>query len=412
MKEQLSKFTAKIIFAFFIIGATTASAAVWQSTESWNSSWEQKYSDWVRDFFNEEIYTTGRYKNIPTDCSDAVYFARVIFAYENNLPFVIKDSTGGSNRITNEMSRFNDISDPLQRVRKFIDLVGATTSTKTLPNDTYPVAINRTFILPGTIWSRPRITKDNFWRRLTGGTVQEDPGHAELVKEVADTGAVYLIGSTVPKEVRKLNVTSSLVFMPVETSTGFRRWMQPAFYSQPVNILPGYSLEQFTTIGRSWAGTRSLSDWTTEVQNRLALREEPRSEKIARQVKNICTLVNSRVDIITKSELRRISLGGACMGVSDYDSYSTPSRDKRIVTTLKQLTSLAGGMGITAAQRAKPLKPFLDDCPNIRIAPTQTISLFDFSIHALKDEVSSDPNDSFGARWGLEESTSNCPNYE
>jgi hypothetical protein len=245
-----------------------------------------------------------------------------------------------------------------------------------------------------------------------GGSVQEDPGHAELVKEVADTGAVYLIGSTVPKEIRKLNTTSSLVFMPVETTTGFRNWIQPPYYTRSIETLPGYSLQQFNDIGRGWAGTRSLSNWTSQVQSRLALREETRIEKITRQVENICRLVNSRVDIVLKAEAHRIKVGGACMNINDYDSYSTPSRDKRIITTLKQLTSVAGRMGITAAQRAKPLKPFLKDCPNIQIAPTQFITLYDFSIRALKGKVSSNPNDSFGARWGLEESTSNCPEYE
>lgn len=410
--KEFSKFAIKIISSFFILGAGTCFAGVWEATESWNNDWEQKYSNWVKDEFHEEIYIAGPYKNIATDCSDAVYFARIIFAYEHKLPFAIKDSTGGLNKISNQMSRFNEVSDPLQRVRKFIDFVGSTTSTKSLPNDTYPVSINRAYVRPGTVWSRPRITKDNFWRRIVGGTVQSDPGHAELVTEVMDTGAVYLIGSTVPKEVRRLNTTSSLVFMPVETTTGFRNWMQPTYYSRSIETLPGYSLEQFNSIGKGWAGNRSLSTWTSQVQERLALREESKSEKIARQVENVCLLVRSRVDVITKSEIRRAQLGGACMNASDYDSYSTPSRDKRIITTLKQLTSTAGGMGFTAAQRAKPLKPFLDTCPNIQIAPNQFISLYDFSILALKGDVSSNPNDSFGARWGLEEATSDCPEYE
>jgi hypothetical protein len=310
------------------------------------------------------------------------------------------------------MSRFDGAGDSLQRVRKFMDFVGDATSTKTLPNDTYPVSVNIAYVYPGTIWSRPRITKDNFWRRLVGGTVKEDPGHAELVKDVDDAGAVYLIGSTVPKEVRKLNTTSSLVFMPVETSTGFRNWMQPSYYSRSRESLLGYSLEQFNNLGKSWNGSRSLSKWTSDVQTRLSLHAESEHDKIARQVENICKLVTTRVDVIAKSEIRRAKLGGACMGVGDFDSYSTPSRDKRIITTLEQLTSLAGGMGLTAAQRAKPLKRHLNSCPNIQIAPGRSISLYDFSIHALKGDVSSNPNDSFGARWGLEDSTSDCPEYE
>jgi hypothetical protein len=413
-KSSSNKLTATLVFCAFILGSTFAQAGVWQETETWNAGWEQKYSNWLRDSFNEDIYISGKYKGTPTDCSDAVYLARIIFSYENKLPFVIKDSSGGSNRISNQMSRFDGANDSLQRVRKFMDFVGDATSTKTLPNDTYPVAVNRSNIRPGTVWSRPRITKDNIWRRLIGGAVKEDPGHAEIVKDVTETGAVYLIGSTVPKAIRKLNTTSSMVFMPIESSTGFRNWMQPSYYSQASASLPGYSLEQFSDLGRGGVagGSRNLKNWSAEVQTRLALREESKGENITRQVANVCSLVNARVDIIQQSEARRVKLSGTCMGAGDYDSYSTPSRDKRIVETLKQIVDSAGGRGFTAAQRAKALKPYLDMCPNIQIAAGQTISLYDFSILALKKNVSSNPNDSFAARWGLEASTSKCPKYE
>lgn len=408
MTKQISAF----VFGALLLGATISQAAVWQDTETWSPEWEQKFAVWVQNEFNEDIYMSGDFKGIPTDCADAVYLSRVIFSYKSKLPFVIKDSTGGTNKITNQMSRFDNIKDPLERVRKFMLYVADATSTKTLPNDTFPIAINRTNLRPGTVWSRPRITKDNIWRRIIGANVKEDPGHAEVVKDVSDTGVVSLIGSTVPKDLRNLNTTSSMVFMPIESSTGFRNWMQPAFYAQTVESLPGYSLEQFTDLGKGANGSRSLSDWTKQVQDRLALREESKEEEIDRQVGNVCSLVNARIDIIQKSEARRLALGGQCMNAGDYDSYSTPSRDKRIKTTLKQINEIAGGFGITAAQRAKALKPHLDKCPDIQIAPGKSISLYDFSILMLKGDVSSDPNDSFGARWGLESSTAKCPKYE
>lgn len=408
----MTKLLSSVVFGALVIGASLSQAAVWQETQSWTPEWEQRYSTWVTNEFNEDIYTHGPYKGISTDCADAVYYARIIFAYENKLPFVIKDATGGSSRITNQMSRF-DGGDSLQRVRKFMNFVGDATSTKSLPDDTYPVAINRTNIRPGTVWSRPRVTKDNIWRRIVGGNVKEDPGHAEMVKDVSETGVVNLIGSTVPKEVRTLNLTSSLVFMPIETSTGFRNWKIPANYNQPVTSLPGYSLEQFNEIGKGNVGRRNLKDWNADVQERLALRVESKDEYVSRQVANVCNLVNTRVAIIQKSEARRIALGGQCMDANDYDAYSTPSRDKRIKLTLKQIVDAAGGNGLTGPQKAKKLKPAMDACPDIEITPGQKISLYDFSIGILKNDISSNPNDSFAARWGLESAGHNsCPKYE
>jgi hypothetical protein len=395
-----------------LLGAASAQAAVWQETQSWNSSWEAKYSEWIRTSFNEEIFVTGPYKGIPTDCSDAAYAARLIFAYENKLPFVIKDPSGGASRITNKMSRFDNIGDSLQRVRKFILYVGDVTGTKSLPNDTYPVVVSREYVRPGTVWARVRVSRDSIVERILHGGVTEDPGHAEIVKDVSDVGAIYLIGSTVPKTVRQLHTTSSLVFMPIETSTGLRNWKQPEYYNMSETSIPGYSLEQFTTLGKGGLGGRKLSRWADQVQDRLALRQESQGESVSRQVENVCALVTSRVDNVQRGEARRLKLGGACMDAGDYDSYSTPSRDKRIKATLKALTQAAESHGITKVQRTKKLKEELDKCPAIQYAPGQFVTLYDFSIALLKNDVSSDPNDSLAARWGLAPKTSNCKQYE
>jgi len=409
----MTKMLSAVVTSALLLGVSLSQAAVWQETQAWTPEFEQRFSAWVQNEFNEDIFTAGNYKGISTDCADAAYFARLIFAYENKLPFVINDFTGGSGRISNQMSRFDGTGDSLQRVRKFMNYVGDVTSTKSLPNDTYPVAINRTNVRGGTVWSRPRITKDNIWRRVIGAGVKEDPGHAEVVKEVSETGVVHLIGSTVPKEVRKLNPTSSLVFMPIENTTGFRNWKQPAYFNQQASSLPGFSLEQFNEIGRGGVGRRNLNNWNAEVKSLLALREESLEENVSRQVTNVCNLVNTRVAIVLKSEARRVALNGQCMNADDYDAYSTPSRDKRIKLTLKQIIDTAGGGGLTAAQKAKALKPAMDACPDIEIAPGQKISLYEFSMGILKKDISSNPNDSFAARWGLEPASNNsCPKYE
>lgn len=136
-----------VLLAF--VGASTAKAAVWQDTNTWNADWEQKYSSWIETSFNEDIFTSGKYKGIPTDCADAVYASRLIFAYENNLPFVIQDPTGGSSKITNRMTRFDGTSDSFSRMKKFLLYVADVTSTKSLPYDSYPVKISRDYVKAG-----------------------------------------------------------------------------------------------------------------------------------------------------------------------------------------------------------------------------------------------------------------------
>ncbi len=418
----MKKTLRRCIFAVSFVTSLSATASVWEDSETWSPAWEQKYSEWISQSFNEDFFMVGKYQGIPTDCADAVYMSRAIFAYENKLPFVIKDPTGGSSKLTNKMSRFDSEADEFKRVRKFLLFLADVASTKSLPNDSYPVSIQRDYVRPGAIWSRPRITKDNVFRRIFGGTVQEDPGHAELVKDVSDTGAVFLIGSTVPQAVRKLISTSSLVFMPVEQSTGLRAWMAPEHYSLKKDELPGYSLEQFSmgkpaenfssdNVGRNTQ--RNITDWTQEVQNRLALRSESKEENLNRQTQNVCNLVNARVEAVTKGNNYRKKLNGDCMDRDAYDAFSTPSRDKRIKATLSEMVDSGGGFGFSLAQRAKKLKPYLDKCADIEYAPGKKISLYEYSLKALANDISSNPNDSLEARWGLADSGSNnCPRYE
>lgn len=392
-----------LIFSMTLALAFSARAAVWQDEHEWNADWEQRYSQWVHSSFNEEVFVSGRYKGIETDCSDAVYAARVIFAYENKLPFVIRDSTGGGNRVSNKMSRFDGVSDPLQRARRFIAYVGDVTSTKTMASDTYPIAINRRNVKAGTVWSRPSRRENNIIRRIVRGN-SGDPGHAETVKTVSETGVLTLIGSTVPKAVRQLHTTSSMVFMPVGTETGLRNWMQPDYYNRSRSELPGYSMEQFNSLG-SDGGSRSLRRWNNDVQRRLALREETHAEAIQRQVDDVCGLVNDRVSLIAESEKRRQQLGSSCMDREDYDSYSTPSRDKRIKETLDQLEQTVGVSNVAG------LQPYLGSCPAIRIAPGKSLSLYDFCINLEAGRVSSNPNHDFDARWGLGKDFKMCRKY-
>jgi hypothetical protein len=405
-----------LVFSALCLMTGGLQAAVWNESNQWNQSWEDRYSDWVKTSFDENIFTEGRYKGIATDCADAVYAARAIFAFENQLPFVILDPTGGSAKISNRMSRWDGQSQ-MSKFRSFLDYVSELTDTKSLPRDSYPVVISREFVRSGAIWSRPRIAKSNFFSFLFGGKVKEDPGHAELIKDVTDTGAIQLIGSTVPSAVRKLISTSSLVFMPIETSTGLRKWMQPSWYGAPKEQLPGYSMEQFrmgeANRNSGPPGARDLSHWTYEIQTRLQLRPEQKEESMARYGANLCNLIQARVDVIRKAEKARAAMTG-CMNAEEYDSYSTPSRDKRIQATIQEMIMTGGGFGFTALSRLENVKKYMADCPVVQITTTQSMTLSEVATAYVSGKASSNPNDPLESRWGLgqpSEMSKTCPVY-
>lgn len=413
-----------ILFSLGLGFSLQAYSAVWTATNTWNESWEDQYSTWVKNEFNEDIFMNGRWKGLSTDCADAVYAARIIFASENSLPFQMLNPLG-SGFITNEMTNW-DKSKGDAKLRGFINYVSSIASTKSLPNDTYPVAIDRDYIKAGAVWSRPRITRENFFKKLLGLPTPEDPGHAEIVKEVSDSGVITLMGSTVPAAVRMLNITTSLVFMPIDQNTGFRRWKQPQDYNAPVSSLRGYSLDQFKigTVENNFSnsgegsshtntsGERRLNQWIQDTQNKLALRTESKDEKISRHVGDLCKLIQARVKIVQDGVKLKNQLG-RCMDASEYDNYSTPSRDKRIMTTIDQLLESAGSNSIFGrSSTLKSLQPYLDQCAPLEIDEGQTVSMSQAVQAFVGKNASSDPNQSLLSRWGLEQTQNlGCQKY-
>jgi hypothetical protein len=400
-----------ILILTALIVYSTADASVWEATEQWNASWELQYSAWVKNQFNSNFFVEGKWAGTPTDCADAVYFARLIFAYENHLPFAMKDPTGGGGLISNKMARFDGVVDEAKRLKTFMSYIEEMGSTETIPGDTYPVQIDRENVRPGSVWSRVRITAGNWWQKLIGrGAVEGVAGHAEIVKEIKETGAIYLMGSTVPPKVRSLLLTSSFVFLPTDSSTGLRNWIWPQSYATPRKDLPGYSREQFS-IGEGRNG-RNIDSWSQEVQKRLSSRNETKSEVLERISQDLCSLSRARIEIVSEGALYSKKIG-RCMNREEYESWSSPTRDLRIKISLLQLVREADLGETLSSSVVDKLPPFLDQCPALQITPDRRLELRDYLRRVSENRTSSNPNDSVESRWGLADSRgSHCSTYD
>jgi hypothetical protein len=414
----------KLIAGMTVLVCTQMShAAVWKAENQWTPEFENKYSEWIHSSFKQDIFLKGTWSGISTDCADAAYSAHVIFSFINKLPFSIKDPTGSGRRITNEMSRFDSIDEPVARARAFVEYINDVTDTKSLPDDTYPIAISRSTLKPGTIWIRPSIIPIGFWG-VFDPKQQQTPGHAETVVGVEETGVIDLLGSTVPEGVRALIPTTSLAMMPTTSSLGFRHWILPQNVDLAIEQQPGYSLEQLT-MGTATAskktstatskqhnsaiGGRSIHQFEEDVQHRLALRSETSGEVISRTTKELCSLATSRLEIVTKGVAYDAQLGqGACMNADEYDMYSTPSRDGRIKEVAQALLTAVGGGMFNRSSSIENVSA-LDQCAPLQIAPNQTLTLKEYVKNVMDNKVSSDPNESLGARWGLASASHRCP---
>ncbi|MEZ5449738.1 MAG: hypothetical protein R3E89_12425 [Thiolinea sp.] len=142
----MNKFNVRALLLglLLIIGSGQLSAAVWDDENEWDANWERRYQHWVKTQWTDDIFMNPAkpiYYKFENDCADASYAMRLIFSFENKLPFVVNNQMRPSQTISNRMKTWDNLPTG-QRVRKFLDYIADMTSTKSLRYDTYPVALN------------------------------------------------------------------------------------------------------------------------------------------------------------------------------------------------------------------------------------------------------------------------------
>ena len=314
-------------FLLFALIPLKSESAVWTPVNEWSQTWEDRYSDWVRDnwqvdFFSRKLLPHGQsnpYYGLRVDCADTVYSMRVVFAFENKLPFVMQDPSASGKTISHVMSRWDSQSEQ-QRIRNFLNYVYDVASTRSLPNDTYPVAISRDVIRSGALIMT---TKTNH--------------HSWTLKEMLPIGVPHLVFNSVVGAYSGFGLQQRQSWPHAEWvfegdftpagNAGFRTWRPQAYLNRPVWEVPGYSEEQYKI---------PLSKWEKTLQARLALRQETDTQQVTRLIQTACEAYRTRVPSINEA-LQYISKNSGCMDYATYDTYSTPNRDHRLFDDLMSL---------------------------------------------------------------------------
>jgi hypothetical protein len=315
------------LFLLFALIPLKSESAVWTAANEWSPAWEDRYADWVRDnwqadFFARKTLPHGQsnpYYGLRVDCADTVYSMRVVFAYENKLPFVIQDPSASGKTISNMIARWDSQSEQ-QRIRSFLSYLYDMVSTRSLPNDTYPVAISRDVIRSGAL-IMTTVTNHHSW----------------TLKEMLPIGVPYLIYNSVVGSYSGFGLQQRQSWPHAEWvfegnftpsgNAGFRTWRPQAFLGRPVWEVPGYSEEQYKI---------PLNKWEKTVQARLALRQETETQQISRLVQTACDAYRTRVPSINEA-LQYVAKNPRCMDYATYDTYSTPNRDQRLFDDLTAL---------------------------------------------------------------------------
>ena len=407
--------TSFCILAF----ARVSRAQVWAEKNTWSPAWEKSYESWVQsewtvDIFSRKILPNGEqnpFFGLRTDCADTVYSMRIIFAFKNSLPFAAVDPTGGGTLITNRMTRWNSISSEAQRTREFLLFVYDTFSTRSLPADTYPVAISRETVRAGGLMMT---TAKNH--------------HSWTIQSLLSIGVPHLIfnstvgassGSTLQERTSWPNPEWVFEgqFNPGGNG-GLRYWRQISDLNKPVWEVQGYSDDQYKI---------PLSNWNDVVQKKLALVSEAESEKIQRLMESVCAGIQARVQAVKEGLSYANQIGHRCMTYEEYDTYSTPNRDRRVFDDLialrrtyksivqeqksllipqkvrNQLAKIFPAIGssvLTETQTMVSQKMNADSVCSTSYSSDRQLDMAEYKRRAFLGLLSNIPNDGLEQRWG------------
>ncbi len=415
----MKKLIASVLFLLsMVILPMTASAEVWPNENVWDDVWEGRYRDWVRTNWKDDIFMDPSkpiYYEFENDCADAVYAMRLVFSFENRLPFVINNRDKAGKIISNSMSTWDNLSPP-QRVRQFMNYVADMTSSESLRNDTYPIALND--IKPGDIYVAPGV-------------------HSYQIVNVTDTGIAEVMASTTPKQARYLLRTPSFPFYVPEDKRfgdGYRRFKQPQNVMKPANQQPGYSEEQFQVAADVQLDYVAFTD---VISKKLGKRVESPDEKTQRLLLALCMYANDRSVYVYDAlwYLQKIRNDGRhCMNAKEYNDHSTPGRDKRLHLFFDSIRRHLDRVG-RFDPRSQPARwakavfsndepppqemKFLNDFCQVQMTlvddgqPNYYMSLRELRQNVEAGSLVSDPHAPLAHRWGIikQPFVSDCPTY-
>lgn len=410
-----------VLAALLLLASTSAQAAVWNNRNNWNSAWEDRYVSWVRTSWNVNALTQSTlssgeanpFKGMRADCADTVYTMRFVFAYINKLPFAIKDPTG-SGVLSNAMTRWDGQSEPA-KARAFLSLIYNVASTRSLPNDSFPVALSRSYVKPGIMLLA---TAKNH--------------HSWTLQNMLSIGVPHLvfnstIGATSGSKLQERTSwpNPGWVFEGDQTPqghAGFRAFRPIAYLGRPVWDVPGYSEEQYRI---------PLSQWTSRATGKLATQKEGDQAKMDRLMKAACDAFKQRVSSVNEGVQARASIG-RCMTYAEYDTYSTPSRDERLFDDLIALRSAfrtASNMDQKTLRRLRKMFPAVqsgaraenqgmraqsvtaDSFCVVEYRRGVSMDLAEMKRRLFAGAVSNNPNDDIQARWGERRSSNSCQSW-
>ncbi len=382
------------IFAYLILSCPVY-ASVWSATHDWDSSYENKFTEFVS---SSEVYPAifsdknSNYYGIKTDCADLMLSLRIIFAQKESLP--IKFKTGNGRIFSNDMTDFDHFKNDIDRTREFIHAVGDEIGTVDLSElNSYPVGLEN--VRAGDFYSVQYLNQLN-----------ELSHHVYVVKGFADNGDIILYSSTTPKAVRPL---LQRIGRPTRVINGepFGLRRLKNFRSDPAQY--DFSQYEELKIGEA-AYFKKLKESHQKTPDNLMINIEHRFFNICEGVKTREKIIQMTIDYKLENKIDRF------FGES-YDLFSTKNRDNSIYVDIQNLVygyqNIVKNNNINEITKEQKLALSylafgdkdglfeLNSICKIELKSNISMSLRSFYIRFKEGLISSDPNDSYRYRWGI-----------
>jgi hypothetical protein len=353
---------------------------VWEvGHRRWTVEEERRFEKWVDETITEDFFI--RHK-IPTDCADAVYAIRWIYARIAGLPAAATTKDGrwighwstDWKHLPTHPEWHRD-----ERFRAALLYLIPKTWTGTLPLDTYPVRIAPDSVTPGTLFL---VTESH-----TGiiGHVFLDGSHAHPLQTWE---------SGLPVKVQKLSPRYFFSAKPeFNARSGLVKFRWPVSENGewkylPVEEHPFYSEEQYNS-----DFCKDSADFVEAVARRIDPTNYTPMEKMVKVMETITRYLRERVPIVLTG-YKQCRNGGCWDGSEGWEVHSTSGRDGMTVSLMDHLSQI-----IESSPRDQERAKAMMEAIPIDISENRSVTIY----HIYQNHLwfSPHPEDSIEARWGL-----------
>lgn len=422
--------TPYLLLIILVLG-NFAQAQVWQAENYWDEGFEKQYSNWVAsEAVHKKIFVdkSSPYFGIHADCADVTYALRAIFSYENRLPFTVKNPLRrpraknlASLKFWDETLKvWNKYEEGIPRLVAFANFLSRTLGSESLThNDSYPLSPEN--LQAGDFFSYKIRHKGSFLR------------HVYNIKSISPTGFFNLIYSNQQraKDGRPMGELENyaLKHRPLRMNWGFKRFknniLQELSFSQ-------YPIEaQYDPIQYKKAKELNESQFFKWVTRLVQTNKETPDQTLERNLKLICKLTQDRIEDVWGGVQYRNKIRNRCMNYTEYDEYSTPSRDRTLLDAFHNFKEdwffIKENHLSEISEKNENLSEFIleyqswdeDDmkrvqnfCP-IDYKKSGVLLHLGFVYQSLlKGSLSSHPNDNIERRWGfIKDKPTNCKKW-